>query len=551
MAEHVRSDILCVGGGIGGLMAAIRAAELGADVVVAEKGHAKRSGRGGSGCDHYLCYIPEFHGPDLDAYIEEMMKTQQHRNFMGLSHERLRTHIRHTYDIVKLWDSWGIQMKTNGKYYFAGHAYPGGFRTLLKYEGRHQKPTLYKQARKAGAKIRNRVMIFDLVLDDNGEIGGAVGLDVRNGKIVSFEAKAVILGTGLMSRLYPSITPGWISNNSTRISLTGDGRIMAYRAGAELMDIDFVRFHNGVRYLARCGQATWVGVYRDPSGKAIGPFVSEPDPLHGDATPEADKLIFKKYYDAGRGPCYMDGTGLSEKDYQEMVHWLQHEGNQPILKHMEEDGIDFRKNPIEVMSYNQGCVGKIVTDEEGQTTIKGLYAIGDEVGSGVSNASVYGWMCGESAVEIAKQKDFSDNFQLSEDVEKRVEILSGIHNAKGDGPGWREANIALQHIMQDYAGQIRSGATMEAGLFHLRRLRKKTLATIRSANPHELGRSLEVMNLMDFGELVFLSGLDRKESRETVTRTDYIIKNPLLNNKSHIVKRVNGQPSLEWRPVGK
>jgi len=547
--EHIKTDVLCIGGGIGGLMAAIRARELGAEVAVAEKGNIKRSGRGGGGCDHFLCYIPEVHGSDMDAYIEEMMKTQQRRNFMGLSKERLRTHIRNTYDIVKLWDSWGIPMKPRGEYYFAGHAFPGGFRTLLKYAGRHQKPILAKKAREAGAKIRNRVMIFDLVLDRDGNIGGAVGLDVRSGELVTFEAKAVILGTGYMSRLYQHITPGWMSNNAWRFSLTGDGRLMAYRAGAELMDLDFMRLHNGPRYLARFGQATWVGVYRDPDGKPIGPFVSKPEVLYGDATPEADKLIFKKYHDAGKGPCYMDGNGLSEEDHQEMIYWLEHEGNDPLLKHMAEDGIDFRKHPIEVTSYNQGCLGKVATDEEGRTTLDGLFAIGDEVGSGVSNASVYGWMCGESAVKIAKQKAFSGTFELGDESKKRVDILSKMRTRNGYGPQWREANIALQQIMSDFAGYLRSDEIMKAGLFHLRRLRKKALETMVAQNPHELVRSLEVMNLLDFGELVFISGLDRKETRDTHVRTDYAITDPRLNNKAHIIKMVDGRPVTDWRPI--
>ena len=73
--EHVHADVLCVGGGIGGLMAAIRASELGAKAVVAEKGNALHSGKGGGGCDHYLCYIPEIHGSDMDAFIGEMLQT--------------------------------------------------------------------------------------------------------------------------------------------------------------------------------------------------------------------------------------------------------------------------------------------------------------------------------------------------------------------------------------------------------------------------------------------------------------------------------------------
>jgi len=549
--EHIKTDVLCVGGGIGGLMAAIRARQSGADVVVAEKGHAKRSGRGGSGCDHFLAYIPEAHGSDMDAYIDEMMQTQQKRNFMNLSRERLRTHIAKTYDIVQLWDSWGIPMKTDGKYYFAGHAFPGGFRCLLKYGGRYQKNVLYRKTLESGATVRNRVMVFDLIVDADRSIAGAVGLDLRTGGLVVFQAKAVILGTGYMTRLYPGPTPTWIGNNAWRISLTGDGRMMAYRAGAELMDLDFFRLHNGLRYLGRCGQATWVGVYRDPQGKPIGPFVTKPEVLYGDATPEADKLIFKKYHAAGRGPCYMDGTGISEKDYREMLEWLQHEGNQPILQHMEEDGIDFRKNPIEVMSYNQGGQGKIVTDEEGQASIAGLYAIGDEVGSGISNASVYGWLCGESAAQIARRKDGGEAGPGAL-TQERISDLERIGSRNPSyAPGWKEANFALQQIMVDYAGDLRSEANLEAGLFHLRRLRGKAKAAMAANNIHELGRSLEVLNLMDFGELIFLSALDRKETRDTHVRTDFAITNPLLNNKAHIVKQVEGQPVLEWRPIGK
>ena len=106
--KHIQADVLCVGGGIGGLMAAIRASELGARVVVAEKGNTIHSGKGGGGCDHYLCYIPQVHGKDMGAFIEEMMQTQQRHNFEGLGMKRVRVHAAASFDIVQLWDSWGI-----------------------------------------------------------------------------------------------------------------------------------------------------------------------------------------------------------------------------------------------------------------------------------------------------------------------------------------------------------------------------------------------------------------------------------------------------------
>ena len=71
----VKSDILIVGGGIGGLQAAITAAKNGADVVIAEKADTRRSGSGATGNDHFMCYIPEIHGDDYDTILQEVMET--------------------------------------------------------------------------------------------------------------------------------------------------------------------------------------------------------------------------------------------------------------------------------------------------------------------------------------------------------------------------------------------------------------------------------------------------------------------------------------------
>ena len=74
--EKVETDFLCVGGGIAGLMAAIRAREFGVDVVVVEKSNTLTSGAGGAGNDHFVCYIPEVHGPDIQLFIKELMRGQ-------------------------------------------------------------------------------------------------------------------------------------------------------------------------------------------------------------------------------------------------------------------------------------------------------------------------------------------------------------------------------------------------------------------------------------------------------------------------------------------
>jgi len=546
--EYLKCDVLCVGGGIGGLMAAIRAAELGAKVIVAEKGNVIHSGKGGGGCDHYLCYIPEVHGPDMNAYIEEMMQTQQFLNFQNLGMKRIRTHLERTFDIVRLWDSWSIPTKKNGKYHFAGHAFPGGFRCLLKYQGQRQKPVLASEARKRKVKVANRVMVNDLIAD--GSVKGAIGVDTRTDRMIVFEAGAVILGTGGTTRLFPALTPGWFNNNATRLSLTGDGRLMAYRAGAELQDVEMRLLHAGPKYFARFGQATWVGVFRDPHDRPIGPFVTKPEGLYGDITPEVNKAIFLDYEKTARGPVYMDGRGISSKDYQDMMNWLPHEGLTPILNHMNEEGIDYRKNPVEFTTYDHGCQGRIVANEKGETSLKGLYALGEELAPGVSNASVFGWICGEQAVNYVKNSSRSDAKELKDQIEEKQGLLRDLAGRK-NGAGWKEVNVALQQIMHDHAGALRNEPLLKAGAFHLSRLKEKASQIMRAGNQHEMIKCLEVLNLMEMGELVFSGALDRKETRGTHVRADYPLTNPRFNRKIHVIRKVNGKPVLEWRDVAK
>jgi len=100
--------------------------------------------------------------------------------------------------------------------------------------------------------------------------------------------------------------------------------------------------------------------------------------------------------------------------------------------------------------------------------------------------------------------------------------------------------------MTDYAGNVRNEALLLQGLSHLRRLKEKADTVMIARNQHELGRCLEVHNLLEVGELVFVTALERKETRGLHNRPDYPFTNPLLN-KAHVVQRQNGAPVMSWR----
>lgn len=541
--ERVDSDVLCIGGGIAGLMSAIRARDLGMDVLVAEKGNAFRSGEGRAGNDHFWCYIPEVHGNDPEAFIQECLLTQMKGLLTGLGVPVMKTWMERSLEIVELWDSWGIPMKYNGKWEFAGHSFPGRLLTHLKYEGQRQKPILTEQALKRGVRIMNRVMIYELLGSSDG-LTGALGIDTREDRLVEFRARSIILGTGAVTRLFPNLTPGIMGNDSRPFTLSGDGKAMAFRAGAELFDCENLNRHIGVRNYCRSGQATWVGVYRYPDGRPIGKYIDRPDRKYGDILPEVNKDIFANVMESGKGPVYMDCRGISEYDYDYMMHWMKHEANLGLLDHLQEEGIDLRKNPVEFQSYPIRGGGRVRANEKAETSIKGLYAGGEESYGTMSSAAVFGWIAGENAAGYAREKA-SASVDPSE-VEEKSSLIRELQG-RNRGTDWKDANMALQNTMQHYCGLVRSEEMLETGLNHLRRLKNRARETMKAENRWELTRCLEVMNLYDLGELMFLGALERKESRGLHRRPDYPLTDPLLNDKLLVVKQVNGNPILEWR----
>ena len=544
--EILRTDVLCIGGGIAGLMAAIRAREVGAEVIVAEKGNTLHSGRGRAGNDHFWCYIPEVHGLDMEAFLKECLKGPKLRLMQaGTGMRVLRAFLEKSFDIVRLWDTWGIPMKYQGRWEFAGHSFPGDVLTHLKYGGLKQKRILTEKALEKGGKILNRVMIFDLLCGDDGIIG-AIGINTREHTVIAVQAKAVILGTGFVDRLYPPQVPGWFASVAGGLTLTGDGRAMTYRAGADIVGPEIPRRHVGPRYFARYGQATWVGVLRDPQDKPIGPYVVKPDKTYGDMTPEVRGTLLEDYMKSGEGPVYMDCRGISDEDYEYMMYWMAHEGNTAILKHLEDEGIDIREHPIEFMTYEMGTMGGVYFNERGETSLKGLFAAGDEYHGGISCASTFGWIAGENAAIYAEGKDSSKSNEVDDEIEEKKAMIEKIL-ARSIGIPWQEANIALQQTMFDYAGTVRSEQMLKAGYEHLKRIEKHSKNKLIAKNTHELVHCLEVFNLLDIGKLIFEGILSRKETRDKYSRVDYPFANPAHVGKNLFYKKGEAGPIVEWK----
>ncbi len=544
---HHRSDVLVIGGGIAGLMAAIRCGELGLSVIVADKSNVRYSGAGATGNDHFQCYIPEYHGNDFNAWIEEF-QTGQQATIRDI--EFIRTWMSRSFEIVKLWDSWGIPMKWKGAWEFAGHGMPGDMLNHLHYSGKYQKRILETEARKRGVTIVNRVACCDL-LQSGDRVCGAIGLGTREDVVHVFHSLAVIMSTGSAIRIYPGCTPANLFNNRLCPNCVGDGRAMAYRAGASLASLEIPVFRCGPAYFARAGKATWGGVLRDPSGKPVGPFVTRPDNRYGDPVVDVYQDLFIDYRNNARGPVFMDCTGLDREGVEYMTHWLDNEGNGAILDYFKKRGLDIGSTPVEFRSYDKELSprGGILYDEAARTSKKGLYAAGDEFFGGISCAAVFGWVAGESVAADVRNEDIPEADAETTPVLEALLAIRG-REASSRHATWREANRALQQTMSDFAAIPRSETMLKAGAEHLARITAHTYDTLAAANAHELYRCAEVLNMLEVSRLIIRAARERRETRAKHVRKDYPFTHPHLN-KLLVLRRDGDAETVEWRAVRK
>jgi succinate dehydrogenase/fumarate reductase flavoprotein subunit len=549
-AEVVKADVLVVGGGIAGLMAAIHAGQKGARVIVAEKANTKRSGSGATGNDHFGCYYPDYHGDDPMVIVKEFKNSL----VGGFEDEdMLLLFVKQSFKRVLDWDSWGINMRPTGKFEFIGHAYPGRPRIFLKYAGSNQKEVLTREAKKAGAVLMNHLPIVDVITDGN-KVTGAVGIDVskKSPELKVIQAPAVILATGSATRLYPPQgSPGQLFNTAFCPACTGAAQAIAWRSGAKLINMEFPNRHAGPKFLARCGKATWIGVYVDPHAKPVGPFVTKPNKELGDVTADFWGSVFTDKLKDGTGPVYIDCTKIEEKDIDYMLWGLKEEGNTAMLDYMDREGIDVRKHMVEFTQYEPHVIGRgVEINQAAESSLKGLYAAGDPVGNmrcDIAGAAVFGWISGGSAADYAGGAAATSDPSDSDTVKSRVDLYNRFL-AKPHGSDWKEANMALQQIMRDYAGvEVRSETLLKAGLKYLGDLKRKALAELRAESAHDLARCQEALDLMDCGEVIMHAALERKETRAMHRRFDFPFTNPLLGEKFLTVRREKEEVTLEWR----
>jgi len=223
MDKTMKCDVLVIGGGIAACFAAIKAAEAGADVIMADKGYVGRSGQSPY-ADSFLVFDPNTQ--DIEAAMEEINRHSEYLNNRFWTRTVLEQSAARYQDLL----NWGCQF--TGEPNTVPGAPPSGVQ-FDKTKGAYGE-VLRRQCRKSGVKIVDQVMLVDFLKQD-GRIAGAVGLPSDSTELVTFIAKTVIScvgACGYKPNGYPAL-----------MQLTGDGEAMAYRAGAAILGKEFVDAH--------------------------------------------------------------------------------------------------------------------------------------------------------------------------------------------------------------------------------------------------------------------------------------------------------------------
>lgn len=546
--EQINTDVVIIGGGLAGCMAAINAAKSNVSVTILEKANVKRSGCAGSGIDHLWSYIPEIHekmGWTLDDLIEDHSRVRGYGGF--IRKDLLRLIASNMYDRVLELESYGL------KFRFEDSKAPGGYRLVYQFhkapstfnfEGRDIKQKLAKQVKKMGVNTINRVMALELLVD-NGQAYGVIGVDTREKKIYEVHAKTVILSaSGRINRLSRSFIGNNFNRRNPPSGSTGDSKIMLFEAGGELINMEFFGSRlicprnfpmgGGIPYSTFQPCARLVTA----AGEVVAPrmrFYNWDKEIVKEKGGEDFGLLNKNWlqrvsevFANAEGPLYMDCAEGTDEEIAYVKWSMSHEGKMWLLnKYLDDNNVDLKKDKIEIsfgdVEMSGNSASGVWVDDKCQSNIEGLYVAGDEIG-GVPwacgpGAIVTGWYTGKTAGEKAKEikHHHTRDTYHREKVNNRINEI--INRKKCEH--WSELEYALQHIMDAsfIDGQITSDALLTSGLQQVEELMNSS--RLAAGSPHELMRCLEVQNLMKSARIILKAAFERKESRALLKKVDY------------------------------
>jgi succinate dehydrogenase / fumarate reductase flavoprotein subunit len=591
MASDIQThdyDVLVIGAGGAGLRAAIEAAGAGCKVglickSLLGKAHTVMAEGGVAAA---LANVDD--RDSWKVHFADTMRGGQYVNNWRMA----ELHAKEAPERVRELEQWGavFDRTKDGKILqrnFGGHRYPRlahvGDRTGLEIIRTLQDKSVHQHE----IAVHMECTIVQL-FKDNGRVSGALGYYREKGRFVVFKAKAVVIATGGLGKAFSITSNSW--------EYTGDGYSIAYHAGAELLDMEFVQFHpTGMIWppsvrgiLVTEGVRGEGGVLRNKDGRRFM-FDDIPENYRNQTAKDVEEgwrytqgdknamrppelltrdhvaRCINREVKAGRGSphggVFLDISWIKERIPGAEKHIIK---KLPSMYHQfkELGGIDITKEPMEVGPTTHYTMGGIKVDGDSQmSSVPGLFAAGEAAaglhganrlgGNSLSDLLVFGKRAGEYAAKWAKEN--AQGVVAEPDVETATKWSLSFMDAPAGDENPYKVQTDLQEMMQSLVGIVRKEDEMQSALVNLRALNARALKVAahgnREYNPgwHVC---MDLKHLLTVSEALTRCAIERKESRGAQFRDDCPDKSPQFAKVNMIIKKgPDGAMQLEQRPI--
>jgi adenylylsulfate reductase subunit A len=511
--DLIQADVLIIGGGAAGLNAAIASADRGARVVVTDKGNIERSGNIGGGVDHFLAYLNREGSWDTrEAFLEYVWKIGKGTGDPSIIDAVFCSELK---EAVERMAGLGVPLtQPNGNFFRTkSMGQPGPY--WVNFNGKQLKPCLAKGVRKLGCIVLDKVMAIDLITHE-GKVAGAIGFNIRTGKLHVIEAKATVVSTGNTNRLYenPRLNPfnTWLCPFDT-----GDGQIMAFKAGAALTNMEYMRMTLLPKGFAAPGFNALVGM----GGKflnSLGDYYMEKSHPLGNRAPRYD-VVFHSLRELreGRGPLFIDCTHLREGEISHLDATLGYDKD-TLPDYLQQRGEELSERPVEINVSEGMQAGPtevtgsgIKIDKDCASTVPGLFAAGDTADHNrcLHGAITGGYHAGKAAADYASKVP-NIRLDISKIRDKVAEFDAPLRRKKG--LTYRQLEDIIRKVMYEHVGVSRTAEGLRAGLAKLEKI-EEYVNLLKADDYHEIMRVYEAKSILEVGKIMAQAALYREESR--------------------------------------
>jgi succinate dehydrogenase / fumarate reductase, flavoprotein subunit len=527
---HVETDVLIIGAGGAGMYAAIEAARAGASVLLADR---SLIGRGGATVMAQMTVAVALGEETPDHWTYHLHDTLAAGR--GLCNETLaRLLCEEGPDCIRAMDAWGVGWARRDGHIAQAMA-PGHDRPRCAYvDFLNTGPAVSKTLRTvvnktAGIRKAGDLLVIDLVRVD-GEVAGAVALHLASGNAVTIAAKATIVATGGLTRLY--------RRNSASANMGGDGYALALRAGASLIDMEFVQFfpigHLAPRLIGM-DPIMWDPFRYKLGGRLLNGLGQEFTSRYGSnedgsylLTRDLATYAIIKEVEAGRGSPH-GGAWLS---FEHCSQAVLRDAFGPVIDRLAANHIDLTKMQVEVAPIAHYHMGGIAVDTRMATGVPGLFAAGEAIGganganrlsgNAVTEALVFGRRAGASAAAHAAACAAQPFRQHA--AQDAVALANAGRETGRDEPNSADLIVELQNAMADEVGPFRTGAKLERAIACLERLSRDIgERPFGDRGPFDMPRIdwLDLRNMVLVARTVAETARLRTESRGAHQREDF------------------------------